>query len=779
LFPSAVRPVILLIVLALSLAPARASAEVIDYDPATPPPAILGADDLARYDALSRIPESPAIVSPASPNGQYMIVIRTGPYEILDLDTRTFTVVPLEMWNPSITALVTPIQWVDETHAVCVIYSYAARGFQKLTLDAPNATVRATIMPLPTIPGKAVGMAGGPLLRTPDGAWRVLAYTQTPGTVLAIEPRAGYEVRTGAAREERVRLGTEPEVDAFLQTDEEMLALDIDTGEPLVIAPLPTGASIYRIASTMAQRPGTGTISYLVQIVPSCGGEVIRGRSCRGGGNPTGSFLVRESLGLVPSQENLFLTGTALHLVDLGTGAHTVIENDDYPTGRFADTNWTGDGSRLLVTVGVPSVLTDRRYPVYGTPADLAFMVFDPLGTFVRDWDPAPLVQGASVRTIDGTRIAIRTPVNLDLDLFVVDANAPDAPPQALLARPGAVYAYEIAGNLLVYLHGDVTLPGELYVAETRDVSATSAAVSDVYAGLKTVSRIAYQPIAYRTSGGYDVEGIYIYPAEWPFPPPEPGPVVVWQLGGPGGQMVNSWATSVENPYSLLPSFGLPVFMVNASGRLSNGPRFYSDMADGRNFGHRDIRDVKEGVDYLVAHGIADPARVGVTGCSYGGYFTLQSLVEYPDVYKAGNAQCSLNDLLYEYNFGWAYTIAYLMGRSPIADPAEYVKDSPLYRSYQVKAPLLIFHGTNDFLPHEHMVNFHDQVVANGVPARMLRVAGEGHGLGEANSQRYAAQLQIDWFRQYLAGATGLQTLPVWPRQPVLPRTVQFGEVIQ
>ena len=136
--------------------------------------------------------------------------------------------------------------------------------------------------------------------------------------------------------------------------------------------------------------------------------------------------------------------------------------------------------------------------------------------------------------------------------------------------------------------------------------------------------------------------------------------------------------------------------MVNGAGRTSNSPQFYADMAEGRNYGQRDIRDVKEGVDYLIAQGIADPDGVGVTGCSYGGYFTLQSLVEFPDVYKAGNTQCSLNDILYEYNFGWAYFMGYLMGRSPIQDPAEYVNDSPLYRASQVKSPLLVFQVFND-----------------------------------------------------------------------------------
>ena len=39
-------------------------------------------------------------------------------------------------------------------------------------------------------------------------------------------------------------------------------------------------------------------------------------------------------------------------------------------------------------------------------------------------------------------------------------------------------------------------------------------------------------------------------------------------------------------------SAGIPVIIVNGSGRLSNGARFYTDMADGTNFGQRDIQAI-------------------------------------------------------------------------------------------------------------------------------------------------------------------------------------------
>jgi dienelactone hydrolase len=778
--PRALMLSLLFALVAALLAPTRARADLIDYDPATAPPAILTPDELTRYDALIRAGAVPSILSSGSPNGQYMLVNVQG-YTILDLDARSLTPIPREVWNPQTLARASQIAWMGDTQAVLATLDRAARPptFGKTVVDFAKATVTTTPFALPEIQGMTVYIYGGSLLHTPDGAWHVLAYAlPSGGGAFVTEAPATFEVQTDEAREERARLGTEDPGQTILQVTARILAINIDTGAATTIGTVPPGTSLGGMITSIGQRPGTNTVSYVVQTAYSCGGNVVRERACRGGGNPTSSFLVQEASGRVPPAENGLVFGTALHIVDLATGAEKVIENEDYPDARFAGTMWTADGSLLLVAVQVPSVLDDRPYPTYSYPSDLAGMVFSPAGAFLRNWDTPQVVLGASIEPLTGTSLMVMTPSNTNRHVYVVDAAAPEAAPIPVFTGSGALYGWELAGELFVYVRGDVTLPGELYIAETVDVAATSAALTDLNATLPTISRIAYQTIKYRTSSGYDVEGIYIYPAEWSFPPPTPKPVVVWQQGGPGGQVINSWGTSVESPYSMLPNYGIPVFMVNGAGRTSNGPQFYSDMAEGRNYGQRDIRDVKEGVDHLIAQGIADPNAVGVTGCSYGGYFTLQSMVEYPDFYKAGNTQCSLNDILYEYNFGWTYFVGYLMGRSSTEDPAEYVNDSPLYRAHQVKHPLLIFHGTNDFLPWEHLLNFHDQVQSDGVPVRFLRARGEGHGFGTLNSQRYAAQLQIDWFRRYLGGGGGdLFGALIGRIAPTLPRTTVGAEV--
>ena len=774
----------LIVALVLVVTPIYASADVIDYDPNTDPPQILTPAEITKYTALRRGGSIPSVVSAATPNGQYILVSVKGVLNVLDIESRELTPVPADVWPPGRLVQASTFLWTSDTAATFMSchkerpsYYAPCKSYAKSTFDLATMEMTSEPFDVEDVPGTKIAFSPYPwpiqseLIQLTDGTLMVPALAIPEGGELILEETESYEVRTNEERAQRVALGVQPEP-RVLQADQGMIvAVNIETGAVTEIGRTPANTSVASSLSSLRHRPGSNVVSYLVQTLHPCSGESIRGRSCRGGGMPTSHPLVQEQLGLVPEAENDYILGSQLRLFDLVSGEETVLENSEYTPGRFASSFWTSDGSLLVVPATLPSVLEGRPNPIYGHPAHLELKVFSPEAELLRTYsDPILTSLGSRTKTLDGTRLLVMAPHNTSRHLYVVDIGEPEPVPEALFTGDGTLYSWELAGSVLVYVLGDVTLPGEMYIGEVSDVVGTSEAVTDLNANLRRLSNVAFHTVSYETSAGYEVEGIYIYPADRSFPPETPQPVVVWQMGGPGGQILNRWATSVESPFSMLPNFDIPVFMVNGSGRLSNGPDFYTDMSQGRNFGQRDILDVKEGVEHLIEMGVVDPDAVAVTGCSYGGYFTLQSLVEYPDFYAAGNTQCTLNDLMYEYNFGWAQTIGALMGRPPTSDPAEYVKDSPTYRAYRIKTPLLIFHGSMDFLPYEHMTNVHDTVEDNGVPVRFLRALGEGHGFGSASSQLYGAQLQIEWFREHLGMQAAMADSEdvVWAMQPRL-----------
>jgi dipeptidyl aminopeptidase/acylaminoacyl peptidase len=70
----------------------------------------------------------------------------------------------------------------------------------------------------------------------------------------------------------------------------------------------------------------------------------------------------------------------------------------------------------------------------------------------------------------------------------------------------------------------------------------------------------------------------------------------------------------------------------------------------------------------------------------------------------------------------------------------------------RVKAPTLIFDGTEDFLPYTISQQLHDSINAAGTPADFYLFEGVGHGFSfDFNGEFVAAQAQINWFRKYLS----------------------------
>ncbi|MCG8348259.1 MAG: S9 family peptidase, partial [Chloroflexales bacterium] len=205
----------------------------------------------------------------------------------------------------------------------------------------------------------------------------------------------------------------------------------------------------------------------------------------------------------------------------------------------------------------------------------------------------------------------------------------------------------------------------------------------------------------------------------------------------------------VEQPFNLLPNLGIALLVTPLPGREGFGPNFLDALADNDNFGQIDIDEQAEIVEQLIAWGYTSPDRVGITGCSYGGYFASQSIASYPELYAAANPQCSLLDLFDEWETGYKPYLGYLMGRTADEDPAEYTRDSPVLNAEKVRTPLLIFAGTFDFLPYTISEQFHDVVAETGTPVDFLVFKGEGHGLSR-RSQYVAVEAQLLWFRQYL-----------------------------
>ena len=115
-----------------------------------------------------------------------------------------------------------------------------------------------------------------------------------------------------------------------------------------------------------------------------------------------------------------------------------------------------------------------------------------------------------------------------------------------------------------------------------------------------------------------------------------------------------------------------------------------------------------------------DLGRVGVSGWSFGGYFSAMATLRRPDVFKCGIAGAPVTDWL---NYDTAYTERYL--DLPSANPAGYAASSVLTYADQLARPLLLIHGlTDDNVLLIHSLQLMDALFRAGKPFEFLPMSG-------------------------------------------------------
>ncbi|HEU5204477.1 MAG TPA: S9 family peptidase [Candidatus Limnocylindrales bacterium] len=238
-------------------------------------------------------------------------------------------------------------------------------------------------------------------------------------------------------------------------------------------------------------------------------------------------------------------------------------------------------------------------------------------------------------------------------------------------------------------------------------------------------------------------------------------PLVVEIHGGP--HTLYGWSPLLE--FQLLAANGMSVFYCNPRGSQGYGQAF--NAANYRDWGPGPARDVLAGVDALVADGLADPDRLGVTGGSYGGYLT-NWIVGHDDRFRAAMTCRSVSDMGTLMltgdisNLEWA---ALEFGGTPLEDPGLFREISPLTYAAAIRTPLLIQHSERDIRTTVGQAEaLFTALRTLRRPVRLLRVPEETHELTRSGTPfRRAENLEVvlGWFRHYLVdGKRGMPPIP-------------------
>jgi dipeptidyl aminopeptidase/acylaminoacyl peptidase len=207
-------------------------------------------------------------------------------------------------------------------------------------------------------------------------------------------------------------------------------------------------------------------------------------------------------------------------------------------------------------------------------------------------------------------------------------------------------------------------------------------------------------------------------------------PMVVMPHGGPEMRDYLDYDVTVQ----ALAAQGWLVLQPNFRGSGGYG-RAFADQGR-RQWGERMQQDVEDAVAQVVASGRADARRLAIFGASYGGYSALMGAVRRPELYKAVVSIAGDADLIESLAFSrredGADSPAYAYWRTSMGDPkadeALLVRASPARRAAEIKAPVLLIHGTEDTIVDPRQSKLMAKALkAAGKTVELVELKGEGH----------------------------------------------------
>ena len=285
--------------------------------------------------------------------------------------------------------------------------------------------------------------------------------------------------------------------------------------------------------------------------------------------------------------------------------------------------------------------------------------------------------------------------------------------------------------------------PSELYIVPAD--GGPPVAITQVNAGLADLTLARTETVAWKGPTGRMLDGVVTYPADY-----HEGvryPLVLLIHGGPN--------SSSRERFNLLPevlaTHGWVVFEPNYRGSDNLGNTFYASIY--KDAGQGPAEDVMSGVEFLKSRGLIDPARMAVTGWSYGGFMSTWLAGHYP-LWKAAVAGAPVTDWVEMYDLSDGnVTSAASTGASPYLGDGMAInrRQSPASSVTKIRAPTLILCDTGDFrVPIAQSFGLYRALKDNHVTTEFYAIPTGGHFPPDPILQMDVYQRWIDWLVKYL-----------------------------
>ena len=425
--------------------------------------------------------------------------------------------------------------------------------------------------------------------------------------------------------------------------------------------------------------------------------------------------------------EVLDINTTAIHLADLQTGEHRCAVPAE-PGSQVIPGPWLPDGSGFFV-------LTNQQREFFA------------LAQYRLDSQQIEILveEDHDIETVDlsptGDRVVWILNDGGHHRLFV--RQWPEGPTEEISLPKGQLLdlRFFLDGQRLAAVFTGAQYPPSIWLIDLVQKEA-HLWLGGLHTEIPSEELIEPESITYTSFDGLPIQA-------WVYRPRTSGPtpVVLNPHGGPNWQHRPTYSGVIQ----YLLAHGIAVFAPNFRGSTGFGKSFMKKIH--RDWGGAEIRDLEEGVKWLLKQDWVDPKRIAVMGGSFGGFATLACLTQIPQYFCCGVDLFGPSNLV---TFAksvpphWRPLMKELLG-DPEEDRGFLLERSPLTHIDRIQVPLLVVQGAND---PRVVKQESDQLVealrARKIPVEYLVFDDEGHGFSKRRNMVKAYKAITEFLIRHL-----------------------------
>ena len=429
-----------------------------------------------------------------------------------------------------------------------------------------------------------------------------------------------------------------------------------------------------------------------------------------------------------------------VHVVDVATGKVLArIES----LGKLGAVRWSPDGRHLAMIAA-----EDLNDPQQGR-----LVVAPATGGPPRDLLPAYLGHVAAIAWMNNDTLLFIGEEGVETAFGRVSLHGE----RKTILPPGrrilTAFSLSKDGQTAAFIGHSDHRPSDLFAMKHGE--AEPRRLTDVNPWLREKRLAKQEVVRYKARDGLELEGILIRPLD-----EKPGtryPLILTVHGGPEAHYRNGWVTGYSTPGQVAAARGFAVFYPNYRGSTGRGVAF-SKLSQGDPAG-KEFDDLVDGVDHLIAAGLVDATKVGITGGSYGGYASAWGATFYSNRFAAAVMFVGISNKISKVGTTDIADEEYLVHarHRPWENWQLFLERSPIYHAGQSRTPTLILGGTDDprVHPGQSLELYRHLKLRSQAPVRLVRYPGERHGNVRAASRLDYHLRMLQWMEHYLKGPGG------------------------